>query len=125
MPSVYLGTAGAGSVVDTLASFRAVVWWRAGPPGCGGAGNGGRRRVAAPFGDVGLPTIDPANIAETAATVREAGYRWQVYELTGPALTTLRRRAEAIGDAIGEPIRFLEQTRDEAQGRCCGSCPRP
>src|SRR5882757_2752090 len=102
MPSVYLGTAGAGSAIDALASFRVVVWWRTGVPGCGGAGNGGRRRVAAPFGDVALPTIDPANIAEiAAATLREAGHGWQVYELTGPALTTPRRRAEAIGDAIG------------------------
>jgi len=75
-----------------------------------------QRRVAAPFGDVGLPTIDPADIAEVAAAaLREGGHRGQVYELTGPALSTPRQRAEAIGDAIGEPIRFIDQTRDEAR----------
>jgi len=75
-----------------------------------------QRRVAAPFGDVGLPTIDPADIAEVAAAALcEGGHRGQVYELTGPALSTPRQRAEAIGDAIGEPIRFIDQTRDEAR----------
>jgi uncharacterized protein YbjT (DUF2867 family) len=74
-----------------------------------------RRTVAAPFGDVGLPTIDPADIAEVAAAaLREDGHAGQAYELTGPALNTPRQRAAAIGDALGEPIRFVEQTRDEA-----------
>ncbi|WP_370153047.1 NAD(P)H-binding protein [Streptacidiphilus sp. EB129] len=74
------------------------------------------RTVAAPFGDVGLPTIDPADIAEVAAAAfREDGHSGQVYELTGPVLSTPRQRAEAIGHALGEPIRFVEQTRDDAR----------
>jgi uncharacterized protein YbjT (DUF2867 family) len=75
-----------------------------------------QRTVVAPFGEVGLPTIDPADIAEVAAAaLREEGHSGQVYELTGPALTTPRQRAEAIGDALGEPIQFIDQTRDEAR----------
>ncbi|WP_411078944.1 NAD(P)H-binding protein [Streptomyces sp. cmx-18-6] len=75
-----------------------------------------RRTVAAPFGDVGLTTIDPADIAEVAAAaLREEGHAGHVYELTGPALSTPRQRAGAIGDALGEPIEFIEQTRDEAR----------
>ncbi|WP_020388578.1 NAD(P)H-binding protein [Kribbella catacumbae] len=75
-----------------------------------------QRTVAAPFGEVGIPTIDPADIAEVAAAaLRDNGHAGQVYELTGPALSTPRQRAEAIGDALGEPIRFIEQTRDEAR----------
>lgn len=77
-----------------------------------------QRTVAAPFGGVGLTTIDPADIAEVAAAaLREDGHAGQVYELTGPALTTPRQRAEAIGDALGEPIRFIEQTREEARAQ--------
>jgi uncharacterized protein YbjT (DUF2867 family) len=77
-----------------------------------------QRTVAAPFGDVGLPTIDPTDIAEVAAAaLREDSHRGQVYELTGPALTTMRQRAEAIGDALGEPIRFIDQTREEARAQ--------
>nr|BFE79075.1 hypothetical protein GCM10020093_016760 [Planobispora longispora] len=84
------------------------------------------RTVAAPFGDVGLPTIDPDDIAEVAAAaLREDGHAGQVYELTGPALITPRQQAEAIGDAIGEPIRFVEQTRDEARAQMSRFMPGP
>ncbi|MFG2627988.1 NAD(P)H-binding protein [Streptomyces sp. NPDC048473] len=85
-----------------------------------------RRTVAAPFADVGLPAIDPADIAEVAAAVlREDGHAGRVYELTGPALSTPRQRAEAIGDALGEPIRFIEQTRDEARAQMLQFMPEP
>lgn len=85
-----------------------------------------RRTVAAPFGDVGLPTIDPADIAEVAAaTLREGGHVGRTYELTGPALITPRKQAEAIGDAIGEPVRFIEQTRDEARAQMLQFMPEP
>ncbi|MFJ8881933.1 SDR family oxidoreductase [Streptomyces sp. NPDC102402] len=77
-----------------------------------------RRTVAAPFGDVGLPTVDPSDIAEVAAAaLREDGHAGRFYELTGPALSTPRQGAEAIGDALGEPVRFVEQTRDEARAQ--------
>lgn len=47
------------------------------------------------------------------------------YHLTGPALSTPRQRAEAIGDALGEPIRFIEQTRDEAHAQMLRFMPEP
>ncbi|MER6123560.1 NAD(P)H-binding protein [Streptomyces sp. NPDC001795] len=85
-----------------------------------------RRTVAAPFGDVGLPTVDPADIADVAAAaLRGNGHTGRIYELTGPALTTPRQRAEAIGDALGEPIRFIEQTRDEARAEMLAFMPEP
>ncbi|MEU8060681.1 NAD(P)H-binding protein [Microbispora bryophytorum] len=78
----------------------------------------GGRTAPAPFGDTGLPTIDPADIAEVAATVlREDGHAGRVYELTGPAPTTPRERAAAIGAALGTPVRFAEQTREEARAQ--------
>jgi uncharacterized protein YbjT (DUF2867 family) len=84
------------------------------------------RTVAAPFGDVGLPTIDPADIAEVAAAaLHEDGHAGQVYELTGPALTTPRQGAEALGDALGEPVRFIEQTREEARAQMLRFMPEP
>ncbi|MFJ5535242.1 NAD(P)H-binding protein [Streptomyces sp. NPDC093261] len=85
-----------------------------------------RRTVAAPFADIGLPTIDPDDIAEVAAaTLREDGHAGQIYELTGPALSTPRQRAEAIADALGEPVRFIEQTRDEARVQMLRLMPEP
>lgn len=85
-----------------------------------------RREIAAPFADVGLPVIDPDDIAEVAAAaLREDGHAGQIYELTGPALSTPRQRAEAIADALGEPIRFIEQTRDEAAAQMLRFMPEP
>jgi uncharacterized protein YbjT (DUF2867 family) len=85
-----------------------------------------RRTAAAPFADIGLPTIDPDDIAEVAAVaLREDGHAGQIYELTGPALSTPRRRAEAIGDALGEPVRFIEQTPDEARAQMLRFMPEP
>ncbi|MGW1067902.1 NAD(P)H-binding protein [Streptomyces aureus] len=84
------------------------------------------RVVAAPFADIGLPTVDPDDIAEVAAAaLREDGHAGQVYELTGPELVTPRRQAEAIADALGEPVRFVEQTRDEARAMMLRFMPEP
>ncbi|MER5219357.1 NAD(P)H-binding protein [Streptomyces flaveus] len=85
-----------------------------------------RRTAAAPFADIGLPTIDPDDIAEVAAAaLREDGHAGQIYELTGPALSTPRQRAEAIANALGEPVRFIEQTRDEARAQMLRFMPEP
>lgn len=85
-----------------------------------------RRTVAAPFGDVGLPVVDPADIAEVAATVlRQERHGGQIYELTGPALTTPRQRVRDIAEALGQPVRFVEQTPAEARAQLLGFMPEP
>jgi uncharacterized protein YbjT (DUF2867 family) len=84
------------------------------------------RTVAAPFGDVGLPVIDPADIAEVAAVaLRKDEHAGQVYTLNGPAAVTPRQQAAAIGAALGAPVRFEELTRAEAQGRMRAFMPEP
>ncbi|MFE7168008.1 SDR family oxidoreductase [Streptomyces sp. NPDC057616] len=85
-----------------------------------------RRVVAAPFADVGLPLIHPADIAEVAAaTLREGGHGGRILELTGPALVTPRQAAAAIGEALGEPVRFAELTRAEARAQMVRFMPGP
>ncbi|MER7173031.1 NAD(P)H-binding protein [Streptomyces mesophilus] len=85
-----------------------------------------RREIAAPFAGVGLPVIDPADIAEVAAVaLREPGHNEAVYELTGPELITPRDQAEAIARALGEPVRFTEQTRAEARAQMLHFLPEP
>ncbi|MEV7198015.1 NAD(P)H-binding protein [Streptomyces sp. NPDC093510] len=82
------------------------------------------RVVAAPFGDTGVPVIDPADIAEVAAAClvddRRAG---GVYELTGPQVITPRQQAEAIAAALGSPVRFQELTREDAKAAMARSMP--
>ncbi|MCR3746826.1 SDR family oxidoreductase [Lentzea californiensis] len=74
------------------------------------------RVVAAPFGDTGVPILDPADIAEVAAAcLTDDRHNGGVYELTGPEVITPREQAAAIAAALGEPVRFHELTRAEAK----------
>ncbi|MER7053717.1 NAD(P)H-binding protein [Streptomyces sp. NPDC000351] len=80
--------------------------------------------VAAPFGDVGVPLIDPADIAAVAAAcLTEDRHTGGVYELTGPEVITPRQQAEAIAAALGSPVRFHELTGDEARTAMAQSMP--
>ncbi|MFJ9212557.1 SDR family oxidoreductase [Streptomyces sp. NPDC102264] len=80
--------------------------------------------VAAPFGDIGVPVIDPADIAAVAAAcLLDDRHTGGVYELTGPEVITPRRQAEAIATALGSPVRFHELTRDEARTAMSQSMP--
>ncbi|MGV9912280.1 SDR family oxidoreductase [Streptomyces tendae] len=83
-----------------------------------------RRIVAAPFGDVGVPVIDPADIAAVAAAcLLEDRYTGEAYELTGPEVITPRGQTEALAVALGSPVAFHELTRDEARAAMARSMP--
>ncbi|MFJ5308553.1 SDR family oxidoreductase [Streptomyces sp. NPDC088350] len=83
-----------------------------------------RRVAAAPFGDIGVPVVDPADIAEVAAAcLLEDRHNGGVYELTGPEVITPRGQAEAIAAELGSPVRFHELTRDEAKAAMAQSMP--
>jgi uncharacterized protein YbjT (DUF2867 family) len=92
-----------------------------------------QRTVAAPFGDVGLPVLDPLDIAEVAAAVLRKGpedydggeHNGRTYELTGPEALTPRERVQAIADALGEPVRFVEQDPEEARAQMLRFMPEP
>ncbi|MGW2148549.1 NAD(P)H-binding protein [Nonomuraea bangladeshensis] len=84
------------------------------------------RTVAAPFGDVALPAVDPADLAEVAAvTLREDGHEGRTYELTGPRATSPRERAAAIGAALETEVRFTEQSPEEARAGMLMFMPEP
>lgn len=83
-----------------------------------------RQVVAAPFGDTGLPIIDPADIAEVAAAcLVDDRHLGGVYELTGPEVISPREQAEVLAGALGEPVRFQELTREEAKAGMARSMP--
>jgi uncharacterized protein YbjT (DUF2867 family) len=72
--------------------------------------------VHTPFPEVGLPFVDPVDIAEVAAVaLTGAGLTGEVLTVTGPVTTTPRSRVDAIAAAVGRPIAVVEQTRDEAR----------
>ncbi|WP_405406976.1 SDR family oxidoreductase [Streptomyces sp. NBC_01104] len=75
-----------------------------------------QRTAAAPFGDVGVPVVDPTDIAEVAAAcLLDDRHTGGIFELTGPEVITPRQQAEAIASALGSPVRFHELTREEAK----------
>ncbi|MFJ1706304.1 SDR family oxidoreductase [Kitasatospora sp. NPDC088346] len=83
-----------------------------------------RQVVAAPFGDVGVPIVDPADIAEVAAAcLLDDRHTGGVYELTGPEVITPRGQAQAIAAALGSPVRFHELTREEAAAAMARTMP--
>ncbi|MFF5479729.1 SDR family oxidoreductase [Streptomyces sp. NPDC012935] len=85
-----------------------------------------KRAVIAPFADVALPVVDPADISEVAAVVlREEGHTGRTYELTGPAAVTPREQAAALAEAIGEQVGFVELTREQAREHMAQFMPEP
>lgn len=80
------------------------------------------RRAPAPFADVALPVVDPYDIAEVAAAVLRSPeeHAGKTYVLTGPELVSPRQRAAIIAEALGEPVDFVEQSRDEAREQMLG-----
>jgi uncharacterized protein YbjT (DUF2867 family) len=83
-----------------------------------------RHVVEAPFGDTGVPVIDPADIAEVAAAcLLDDRHTGEVYELTGPEVITPRGQTAAIAAGLGSPVRFHELTRAEAKAGMTRSMP--
>ncbi|NES27680.1 NAD(P)H-binding protein [Micromonospora terminaliae] len=84
------------------------------------------RVVHAPFGDVALPSVGPADIAEVAAlALRDGRHAGGTYELTGPAAVSPRERTAALAAALGEPVRFVEQTPQQAREQMLAFMPEP
>ncbi len=85
-----------------------------------------RRVLEAPYGDVLLPAVDPADIADVAAlALRDPNHSSNIYTLTGPQPIGPRLMAAAIADAVGEPVQFVELTPQEAKTRMLTYMPAP
>ncbi|KRV46825.1 NmrA family transcriptional regulator [Wenjunlia vitaminophila] len=83
-----------------------------------------RRTVLAPFGDVALPVIDPADIAEVAAAALCGDdHTGRTYELTGPEVISPRRQTAVISQALGEEVTFVELSRADAHAHMAQFMP--
>ncbi|MEU3607607.1 NAD(P)H-binding protein [Streptomyces sp. NPDC035033] len=73
------------------------------------------RTVFAPFGDVALPVVDPADIADVAAVaLREDGHSGRTYVLTGPEAVGPRQQVAQLSEVLGEEVTYVELTREQA-----------
>ncbi|MBB4984034.1 SDR family oxidoreductase [Streptomyces nymphaeiformis] len=76
------------------------------------------RTVAAPFADVALPVVDPADIAGVAAAaLRDPVHSGRTYVLTGPAAVSPRDQVRALAEALGAPVEFVAQSASEARAQ--------
>jgi uncharacterized protein YbjT (DUF2867 family) len=65
--------------------------------------------VYMPCGEGKMAVIDPRDIAAVAAAaLTTAGHEGKVYDLTGPAAITVGEQAQAIADAIGKPVKYVD-----------------
>jgi uncharacterized protein YbjT (DUF2867 family) len=69
-------------------------------------------------GDGQIPYIDPRDIAAVAfVTLTQPGHLGKKYVLTGGEAISYRQAAEIIGATIGKPVRFVDESPDQARAR--------
>ena len=69
-------------------------------------------------GDGKIPYIDGRDVAAVAfATLTQPGHLGKKYVVTGSEAISYRQAAEIIGAAIGKPVRFVDESPDEARAR--------
>lgn len=76
--------------------------------------------VRAPWGDVPVACIDPADIAAVAvAALTDDAHDGRVYRLSGPRAMVPAEQIAVLGEVLGRPLRFesltLEETRAELE----------
>jgi uncharacterized protein YbjT (DUF2867 family) len=66
-------------------------------------------RFIAPVGDARVSAVDVRDIAEVAAVaLTQRGHEGKTYTITGPTALTHAEIADAIGDAIGRTVTFVD-----------------
>jgi uncharacterized protein YbjT (DUF2867 family) len=69
-------------------------------------------------GDGRIPYIDARDIAAVAAvTLTKPGHRGKKYVLTGSEALSYRQATEIISNTIGKPLRFVDESPEEARAR--------
>jgi len=82
--------------------------------------------VRFPYGEAALALIAEQDIAAAAVRVLlDPGHAGQTYTLTGAESLTQIRQAEAIGKAIGRPVRFEELSPEQFRQSATQHFPAP
>lgn len=72
--------------------------------------------IRGPAGEGRVAAVSLVDVAAVAARVLEdpTGHTGRAYTLTGPEALTLREVAARLGDAIGTPVTYVDETVEEA-----------
>jgi uncharacterized protein YbjT (DUF2867 family) len=80
--------------------------------------------IRAPFADVAISTIDPADIGAVAAKGLTSGeLEGRGLRLSGPEALYPADRARILGSVLGRPLRFVAQSNDEAREEMSAAMP--
>jgi uncharacterized protein YbjT (DUF2867 family) len=72
--------------------------------------------IRAPFGDVAVAMIDPADVAAVLATaLTEAGHAGETYRVSGPEALTPADQVAIVGEVLERDLRFDAVPDDEAR----------
>jgi uncharacterized protein YbjT (DUF2867 family) len=82
--------------------------------------------VRAPWPDVAIAAIDPADIAAVAATVlTESGHEGAAHPLSGPEPLTPGDQVETLAAVLGRPLRYEPLTDEQARAEMAADTPAP
>jgi len=82
--------------------------------------------VRAPWPDVPIASIDPADIAAVAAVaLTEPGHEGTAPALSGPRALTPADQVAVLADVLGRPLRYEPLADDDARGQMAADTPAP
>jgi uncharacterized protein YbjT (DUF2867 family) len=82
--------------------------------------------VRAPWPDIAIAAIDPADIAAVAATVlTEPGHEGVAHTLSGPEPLTPADQIETLAAVIGRPLRYEPLSDEQARLEMASDTPAP
>jgi uncharacterized protein YbjT (DUF2867 family) len=74
--------------------------------------------IYSPSGDGKIPYVDPRDVAAVAfVTLTQPGHEGKIYVVTGSEGISYRQATEIIGRTIGRPLRFVDESPEEARAR--------
>jgi uncharacterized protein YbjT (DUF2867 family) len=75
--------------------------------------------IYSPSGDGQIPYVDARDVAAVAAVILAAPerHRGKTYVVTGSEAISYRQAAEIISAVIGKPVRFVDESPDQARAR--------
>jgi uncharacterized protein YbjT (DUF2867 family) len=80
--------------------------------------------VRAPWADVPIAAIDPADIAAVAAVALRSGdYEGQALSLSGPEALSARQQLAVVAEVLDRPLRFEPQSDAEARKAMAETMP--
>jgi uncharacterized protein YbjT (DUF2867 family) len=82
--------------------------------------------IRAPFGDVAVAMVDPADVAAVLVTaLTETGHTGKIYRVSGPEALTPGDQVDVLAEVLGRELRFESIPDDEARAALPAQWAKP